>query len=156
MDSARLTYLFHRYINQTCTEAERIEFLKMINEPDYEVQVKDLMKSLWNTADETERMSFARTEKILADILGDEEKVMVKHSSASSRWGKAVALAACILVGVAGIDQQDLESLGPIDEWHAEWKWDGIRAQLIRREGRSFIWSRGEDLITHRGAEYYD
>ncbi len=103
MDSARLTYLFHRYINQTCTEAERIEFLKMINEPDYEVQVKDLMKSLWNTADETERMSFARTEKILADILGDEEEEMVKHSSASSRWGKAVALAACILVGIAGV-----------------------------------------------------
>lgn len=102
MDSARLTYLFYRYINQTCTEAERIEFLKMINEPDYEVQVKDLMKSLWNTSGEKERMSFARTEKILADILGDEEET-VKHSPTFSRWGKAVAWAACILVGVAGI-----------------------------------------------------
>ncbi len=103
MDSARLTYLFYRYINQTCTEAERIEFLKMASEPDYEVQVKDLMKGLWNTADETERMSFARTEKILTDILGEEEEAMVKHSSAFSRWRKAVALAACILVGIAGI-----------------------------------------------------
>ncbi|MFD1003492.1 FecR family protein [Ohtaekwangia kribbensis] len=103
MDSARLTYLFHRYINRTCTEAERIEFLEMVNEPDYEVQVKDLMKGLWSKADGTERMSFARTERILVDILGDEEKEMVKHSSAFSRWGKAVALASCILVGIAGV-----------------------------------------------------
>lgn len=44
-------------------------------------------------------------------------------------------------------------SLGPIEEWHAEWKWDGIRAQLIRRNGQSYIWSRGEDLITDRFPE---
>jgi len=43
--------------------------------------------------------------------------------------------------------------LGSIEEWHAEWKWDGIRAQLIRREGRSFIWTRGEDLVTERFPE---
>lgn len=33
-------------------------------------------------------------------------------------------------------------------DWQAEWKWDGIRAQVIRRAGQLFIWSRGEDLIT--------
>lgn len=32
--------------------------------------------------------------------------------------------------------------------WLAEWKWDGIRAQAIRRADQSFIWSRGEDLVT--------
>ncbi|MFZ9752135.1 MAG: ATP-dependent DNA ligase [Cyanobium sp.] len=31
--------------------------------------------------------------------------------------------------------------------WLAEWKWDGIRAQLIRRGGETFLWSRGEELI---------
>ena len=31
--------------------------------------------------------------------------------------------------------------------WQVEWKWDGIRAQLIRRSGQSFLWSRGEELI---------
>lgn len=45
------------------------------------------------------------------------------------------------------------ESLGDPDEWHVEWKWDGIRAQLIRREGKSFVWSRGEELITERFPE---
>ena len=33
------------------------------------------------------------------------------------------------------------------DQWQAEWKWDGIRAQLIRRQGEVFLWSRGEELI---------
>jgi DNA ligase-1 len=44
----------------------------------------------------------------------------------------------------------DPESLGDVTEWQAEWKWDGIRAQLIRRQGKTFLWSRGEELITER------
>ncbi|MEL6868186.1 MAG: ATP-dependent DNA ligase [Pseudomonadota bacterium] len=39
------------------------------------------------------------------------------------------------------------EALGPVADWQIEWKWDGIRSQLIRRAGDSFLWSRGEDLI---------
>ncbi|MEL6937539.1 MAG: ATP-dependent DNA ligase, partial [Cyanobacteria bacterium J06607_17] len=38
--------------------------------------------------------------------------------------------------------------------WQAEWKWDGIRAQLIHRAEQYFIWSRGEDLITHQFPEF--
>ena len=45
------------------------------------------------------------------------------------------------------------ESLGEPGEWQVEWKWDGIRAQVIRREGKSFVWSRGEELITDRFPE---
>ncbi len=44
-------------------------------------------------------------------------------------------------------------SLGSPSDWQAEWKWDGIRAQLIRRGGQTFIWSRGEDLMTGRFPE---
>ena len=43
--------------------------------------------------------------------------------------------------------------LGDVREWQAEWKWDGIRAQVIKRQGQVFIWSRGEDLITERFPE---
>jgi DNA ligase-1 len=43
--------------------------------------------------------------------------------------------------------------LGERDEWLAEWKWDGIRAQLIQRAGQIFLWSRGEELITTRFPE---
>ncbi len=44
-------------------------------------------------------------------------------------------------------------SLGPIDDWLVEWKWDGIRAQLVRRNGETWLWSRGEELITERFPE---
>ena len=45
------------------------------------------------------------------------------------------------------------EKLGAVTEWQAEWKWDGIRAQLIRRNNECFLWSRGEELITPRFPE---
>ncbi|MEO6529258.1 MAG: ATP-dependent DNA ligase [Gemmatimonadaceae bacterium] len=47
----------------------------------------------------------------------------------------------------------ELESLGEPREWQAEWKWDGIRAQVIRRDGRTYVWSRGGELVTERFPE---
>lgn len=47
------------------------------------------------------------------------------------------------------------EALGEPDEWQAEWKWDGIRGQLIRRNGMLFVWSRGEELMTDKFIEYH-
>jgi DNA ligase-1 len=38
-------------------------------------------------------------------------------------------------------------------DWIAEWKWDGIRGQLIRRGQQSFIWSRGEELVNDKFPE---
>ena len=49
--------------------------------------------------------------------------------------------------------ESDLEALGDARDWQAEWKWDGIRAQMIRRRGTTFLWSRGEELITERFPE---
>jgi DNA ligase-1 len=43
--------------------------------------------------------------------------------------------------------------LGPLSAWQAEWKWDGIRGQVIRRSGQVFIWSRGEELVTPKYPE---
>lgn len=45
------------------------------------------------------------------------------------------------------------ETLGDPEEWQAEWKWDGIRGQVIKRNGQLFIWSRGEELITEKFPE---
>jgi DNA ligase 1 len=47
----------------------------------------------------------------------------------------------------------EIESLGDPGEWQAEWKWDGIRSQTIRRSGQTFIWSRGDELVTERFPE---
>jgi DNA ligase-1 len=52
--------------------------------------------------------------------------------------------------------EEDLNKLGDVHEWQAEWKWDGIRSQAIQREGQVFIWSRGEELVTERFPELRD
>jgi DNA ligase-1 len=49
--------------------------------------------------------------------------------------------------------EDDPATLGDAAEWMAEWKWDGIRAQLVRRTGRTFLWSRGEELLSGRFPE---
>ncbi|MDR5830436.1 ATP-dependent DNA ligase [Caballeronia sp. LP006] len=49
--------------------------------------------------------------------------------------------------------QIDPATLGAPSDWIAEWKWDGIRAQIVKRAGRVWIWSRGEDLVTERFPE---
>ncbi len=48
---------------------------------------------------------------------------------------------------------QFADLLGPPAEWLVEWKWDGIRAQLVRRAGQTWVWSRGEELVTERFPE---
>ncbi|TXL64323.1 ATP-dependent DNA ligase [Zeimonas arvi] len=45
------------------------------------------------------------------------------------------------------------DTLGEAGRWLVEWKWDGIRAQLVRRAGQAWIWSRGEELVTERFPE---
>ena len=49
--------------------------------------------------------------------------------------------------------QGEPAALGELAEWQVEWKYDGIRAQLVRRGGQNYLWSRGEDLITERFPE---
>lgn len=45
------------------------------------------------------------------------------------------------------------EELGGLSDWQIEYKWDGIRGQLVFRNGEIFIWSRGEELVTDRFPE---
>ncbi len=50
------------------------------------------------------------------------------------------------------LDQFDA-TLGAPSGWIVEWKWDGIRAQLVKRAGQAWLWSRGEELVTDRFPE---
>lgn len=50
------------------------------------------------------------------------------------------------------VDRFD-DLLGPPADWQVEWKWDGIRAQLVKRTGQVWLWSRGEELVTERFPE---
>ncbi|MBS7334424.1 MAG: ATP-dependent DNA ligase [Weeksellaceae bacterium] len=52
--------------------------------------------------------------------------------------------------------EKDLEDLGSVNEWQIEYKWDGIRGQMIKRNEEIFIWSRGEELVTNQFPEIHD
>ena len=43
--------------------------------------------------------------------------------------------------------------LGPVGDWQVEWKYDGIRGQIVKRAGQVWLWSRGEELVTERFPE---
>jgi DNA ligase-1 len=55
----------------------------------------------------------------------------------------------CLAYGI----EDGPKGLGPPEDWLAEWKWDGIRGQVIARGRQCFIWSRGEELMTDRFPE---
>jgi DNA ligase-1 len=76
----------------------------------------------------------------------DYERLLSPSSAASDPGQPYPFFLAHPLVG-------DPHELGPVDEWQAEWKWDGIRAQLLRRLDQVVLWSRGEDLLTDRFPE---
>jgi DNA ligase-1 len=48
----------------------------------------------------------------------------------------------------------EIAALGAPSDWLAEWKWDGIRGQIVHRPGAFAVWSRGEELITDRFPEF--
>ncbi len=49
---------------------------------------------------------------------------------------------------------EDFKNLAEENQWQAEWKWDGIRGQIIKRNNDFFVWSRGEELMTEKFPEY--
>lgn len=49
----------------------------------------------------------------------------------------------------------DPATLGQPEDWQVEWKWDGIRGQMIKRNNTLFVWSRGEELMTDKFPEYH-
>ena len=101
----------------------------------------------------------------------------------SGDWDPASAVFSALLSGEGGDSdlsrpypfylayalEEDLAALGAPADWQAEWKWDGIRGQMIRRhsdgrprqggadgprEEKLFVWSRGEELMTEKFPEY--
>jgi len=50
----------------------------------------------------------------------------------------------------------EVQDLGDVADWQAEWKWDGIRGQIIIRNNELFVWSRGEELVTDKFPEFQE
>ena len=87
----------------------------------------------------------------------------VAHRLMGAREPSAESFAALLRPGASDADvsrpypfflasplEEEPEALGDRAGWLLEWKWDGIRAQIVRRGGGAYLWSRGEELITGR------
>lgn len=110
-------------------------------------------------------------ERAAAEVAGVEPAVIAHRLSGA--WLPSAGFARGLLAArherEAGLDQMrpypfflasPLEgepgNLGAIDAWQLEWKWDGIRGQLIKRGGTVLLWSRGDELLTERFPEIVD
>jgi DNA ligase-1 len=111
------------------------------------------------------RVGVSRTlvARALAEVAGVEQAVMA-HRLMGGGPADAACFAALLAPGTAADDRQPYpfflasslddpflasvtKTLGLLTEWQAEWKWDGMRAQIMRRGNDATIWSRGEELI---------
>ncbi|SER78491.1 ATP-dependent DNA ligase [Pedobacter rhizosphaerae] len=75
------------------------------------------------------------------------ELVNGAHVNTDNSWPYPFCLAYAL--------ENEPEKLGDIKDWQAEWKWDGIRGQIVKRNGELFIWSRGEELVTEQFPELH-
>jgi DNA ligase-1 len=153
------------------------KLLKLKQQP--EVQQKELMLNAWQELDQSQRyiwnklitgafrvgVSQQLVIRALAMVSGIEASVIAHRMMGN--WEPTAEFYAALIAPdtqessisrpypfyLAHPFEGELSTLGSIEEWQVEWKWDGIRSQLIRRAGQTFIWSRGEELITDRFPE---
>jgi DNA ligase-1 len=87
-------------------------------------------------------------------ITGDWDPAATTFSTLLSEEGGGGDLSKPYPFYLAYALEEEPAALGDPAEWQAEWKWDGIRGELIRRGGQLFVWSRGEELMTEKFPEY--
>lgn len=95
------------------------------------------------------------TSKIMHSIMGKwqsneityKELIAGAHVNTDNSWPYPFCLAYAL--------ETEPQNLGDTNAWQAEWKWDGIRGQIVKRNGELFIWSRGEELVTEQFPELH-
>ncbi|MBE9598187.1 ATP-dependent DNA ligase [Pedobacter sp. MC2016-24] len=154
--------------------------LAAINGTD-EVSKKDFILSAWDSLNIQERFIFNKlisgnfrigvSNKMLVNALAkqsNQEASKIMHSI-MGKWNPDQISYTELIEGVHvntdsswpypfclayALDTQP-DSLGEPHNWQAEWKWDGIRGQIVKRNGELFIWSRGEELVTEQFPELH-
>ncbi|MFP3831341.1 ATP-dependent DNA ligase [Chryseobacterium sp. SIMBA_028] len=144
-----------------------------------ETEKKEFVLSSWNGLDYTERLIFNKliggsfrigvSDKTLINALtkfSGQESSALMHSLMGKWNPNDVSFRELIDAENINPDnskpypfclayplEKELEVLGKPYEWLIEYKWDGIRGQIIRRNDEVFIWSRGEELVTEQFPE---
>jgi DNA ligase 1 len=157
-----------------------IDKLREIEKQDEQIK-KDFILQSWSHMDQNERFVF---NKLITGAfrIGVSQKMMVnalaKHTSLeasviahriSGNWDPSNLTFQELLSDDTSIVDyskpypfylayaldEDPQTLGNPGEWQVEWKWDGIRGQVIKRNNQLFVWSRGEELMTEKFPEYH-
>src|SRR5580704_15075062 len=102
------------------------------------------------------RATGAEASVVAHRISGDWDPVTTDYTALVSGEGGGSDLSRPYPFYLAYALEEELPALGRPEEWQAEWKWDGIRGQMIRRGEELFVWSRGEELMTEKFPEYED
>lgn len=163
---------------QDTTLSHWMDFLLALEgEPD-EVK-QERVTSAWGDLGQQERLVFNKlitggfrvgvsdtlVARALAELTGQEQSAVV-HQLMGAWQPDEVTFSQLLSGDAATVDHskpypfylayaldQELVQLGDAADWSAEWKWDGIRVQLIVRGGQLYLWSRGEELITDKFPE---
>jgi ATP-dependent DNA ligase len=158
-----------------------IEQLKFIEKEPEEVRKQFILDS-WETMNFSERFVFNKlitggfrigvSQKLMVNALGKTINIdpsIIAHRI-SGNWDPAtVSFNDLLSEHVTNADwskpypfylayalEEKADALGDPSLWQAEWKWDGIRGQLIKRNNELFVWSRGEELMTEKFPEYHE
>ncbi|WPV67278.1 ATP-dependent DNA ligase [Chitinophaga sp. LS1] len=145
-----------------------------------EVEKQQFILNAWDELDTSERFVFNKlitgsfrigvSQKMMVNALANTHDIPAPTLShmISGNWDpRQITLDELLNEDVTGADaskpfpfylayalETAPDALGEPEEWQAEWKWDGIRGQIIKRQGQLFVWSRGEELITEKFPEY--
>lgn len=157
-----------------------IEALKRIEKQSEEVR-KAFILEAWMEMNGSERFVFNKlitggfrigvSQKVMVNALAKTvnlEASVIAHRI-SGNWDPSTITFEELLEGGSTTDwskpypfylayalEEPLDTLGAPNDWQVEWKWDGIRGQIIKRNGELFVWSRGEELMTEKFPEYYN
>jgi len=155
---------------------EQLQLLEKAPEPDKQ----SFILHAWDELDTSERFVFNKlitgsfrigvSQKMMVNALANTYKIpapTLAHMISGSWDPRNTTLEAILDENITGTDaskpfpfylayalETAPEELGEPEQWQAEWKWDGIRGQIIKRGGQLFVWSRGEELITEKFPEY--
>jgi len=152
-----------------------IDALKNVEEKDK----KDYILSAWQSLDQNQRFLFNKLitggfrigvsrksiTKAVAQYTGTDENI-IAHRLMGNWHADDVTFDELLIQSNAEDDlsrpypfylayalENEPSEMGDIKEWYAEWKWDGIRGQIIKRNNQLYIWSRGEELVTDKFPE---